>query len=217
VGDLVPLLLPIGLGAIYVTQRADASTGQRAAFGIGLIVLALAVGPPLDVAADHSLTAHMTQHVLLLTVVPPLLVVGAPFVARTWWRGAAIATALQTVVMWSWHVPAAYAAASGRSPVHALEHLSFLAVGVAFWATVLSRRVGIGAPLLLFIAALPGTALGVALTLAAGAWYPAYPDLGSQQLAGVVMWAGGGTAYLIGAAVLAARALRAEDLAGALT
>lgn len=210
--DLIPLALPIGLGAIYVTQRAATSTSQRAAFGTGLVVLALAVGPPLDAAADHSLTAHMTQHVLLLTIVPPLLVIGAPVVARTWWRSAAIATVLQTVVMWSWHVPAAYDAASGQSPVHALEHVSFLAAGIAFWATVMSSRVGIGAPLLLFVAALPGTALGVALTFATGAWYTDYPDLGSQQLAGVVMWAGGGTVYLIGAAVLAARALRAEDL-----
>lgn len=215
-GDLVPLLLPIGLGALYVTKRAHTTTWQRAAFGAGLVALALAVGPPLDVVADSSLTAHMTQHVLLLTVVPPLLVAGAPFDVRTWWRAAAVAIALQTVVMWSWHVPGAYAAASGRSPVHAVEHLSFLAVGVIFWATVMSRRVGIGAPLLLFVAALPGTALGVALTFATGPWYASYPDLGSQQLAGVVMWAGGGTVYLVGAALLAARALRTENLAGAL-
>jgi hypothetical protein len=80
----------------------------------------------------------------------------------------------------------------------------------------MSRRVGIGAPLLLFVAALPGTALGVALTFATGPWYASYPDLGSQQLAGVVMWAGGGTVYLFGAALLAARALRTENLAGAL-
>jgi putative membrane protein len=216
VGELVPLALPIGLGVLYATWRTRTTARQHAVFGAGLAVLALAVGPPLDIVADRSLTAHMTQHVLLLTVVPPLLVAGFPVAARATWRAACAAVALQTIVMWCWHVPSAYGAASGSSPLHALEHLSFLAVGLAFWAAALAPGIGVGVPLLLFVAALPGTGLGVALTFASSPWYAAYPDLGSQQLAGVVMWAGAGTVYLAGAAVLTVRALRREDVVGAM-
>ena len=213
--DLVPLLLPIGMGALYAAWPIETSRSQRFVFVVGLVVLAVAVGPPLDRLADRSLTAHMTQHVLLLTVVPPLLVAGSPTALRSSWCAALTATAVQTVVMWCWHAPSLYEAASGRSPAHGIEHLSFVAVGVAFWATAMSTRIGIGAPVLLFVGALPGTGLGVALTFATAPWYAGYHDLGSQQLAGVVMWAGAGTVYLIGAALLAVRAVRDDELAGA--
>ena len=215
--DLIPLLLPIGIGVIYAVWPAHPSRTQRAVFTAGLATLAFAVGPPIDLFADRSLTAHMTQHVLLLTVVPPLLVAGAPIELRSSWRAALTATAVQTVVMWCWHVPALYDSASGDSPVHGVEHLIFLAVGIAFWTTAMSTRIGIAAPLVLFLAALPGTGLGVALTLAAAPWYHGYRDLESQQVAGVVMWAGAGTVYLIAAAVLAVRAVRDDELTGALT
>jgi hypothetical protein len=45
--------------------------------------------------------------------------------------------------------------------------------------------------------------------LAARPWYAPYPDLGDQQLAGVVMWAFGGAVYVVGAFVVLLRALAA--------
>jgi cytochrome c oxidase assembly factor CtaG len=54
----------------------------------------------------------------------------------------------------------------------------------------------------LFVAALPGTALGAALTLASNPWYAEYPSMADQQLAGVVMWGFAGLAYVLVAACL---------------
>ena len=76
-------------------------------------------------------------------------------------------------------------------------------------AAVTTRR-GSGVPAL-FVAALPGSALGAALTLAGRPWYPAYPSLDDQQLAGVVMWAFAGTVYVVAAGVVFGLWLAAEE------
>src|SRR3954463_11722020 len=51
---------------------------QLAAFLGGIICLCAAVLPPLDEAADARLSAHMVQHILLLTLAPALLLLGNP-------------------------------------------------------------------------------------------------------------------------------------------
>jgi cytochrome c oxidase assembly factor CtaG len=204
-----------------------------------LAAVAVALVSPLDGRAHVSLTAHMVQHVLLLAVAPPLLVAAGPMStllagvpravrdiavhgwgvvstsahSRRWPLWMAGAILVQTGVMWAWHAPALYAAALRHQPVHAIEHLSFLGSGLLFWgvlaAAVASRR-GASVPAM-FVAALPGTALGAALTLAARPWYPAYPSLEDQQMAGVVMWAFAGTVYVVAAGVVFGLWLAAAD------
>ena len=57
----------------------------------------LAIGSPLEAFDDASLTVHMVQHLLLMSVAPPLILLGAPqlpllrgtpAIARSW-RGRA--------------------------------------------------------------------------------------------------------------------------------
>jgi putative membrane protein len=203
---------------------------EVARFVLGLLTVAAALLSPLDGAAGTSLTAHMVQHVLLLCVAPPLLVLGAPVPALLWslpdrgrtagrrvWRrvvrsrrGAgwlwwmAAALGVQTVAMWAWHAPLLYDAAVRHEAVHVAEHLTYVGAGCLFWWTVTAgphRRHG-AAALGVIIGALPGTALGAALTFASRPWYPPYPSLSDQQMAGVVMWAFAGTAYIVAAGVL---------------
>src|SRR6185503_16002854 len=54
------------------------SRSHLAAFLSGLTCLAVAIASPLDEAADRLLSAHMVQHMLLLTVAPALLLLGEP-------------------------------------------------------------------------------------------------------------------------------------------
>ena len=208
-------------------------------FGAGLATVAAALVSPLDGLALGSLVAHMVQHVLLLVVAAALLVTAAPMPtllaglprpvrdtaahgwalvsasARSrWWPAwMAAAVVVQTAVMWAWHAPALYGAAVDDKAVHAVEHLWFLGAGLLFWgalaAGVASRR-GAGV-VAMFVAALPGTALGAALTLAPRPWYPMYPSLEDQQLAGVVMWGFAGAVYVVAAGVVFGLWLAAED------
>ncbi len=48
------------------------------AFMSGLFSLWIAVGSPLTAFDDDLLTIHMVQHVLLMAVAPPLILLGAP-------------------------------------------------------------------------------------------------------------------------------------------
>src|SRR5882762_4973731 len=54
------------------------STGRLAAFLTGHVSLWIAVGSPLEAFDDASLSVHMVQHLLLMAVAPPLILVGAP-------------------------------------------------------------------------------------------------------------------------------------------
>jgi cytochrome c oxidase assembly factor CtaG len=252
-GALTPIALVAAAYAIGLARVGTVGTvglhdrvvsrGRRGAGIAGIGALALALGPPLDGWATHDLAAHMIQHVVLLAIAPPLLIMGtvpavlahaAPDAARarlrrsvgrlaktaervpmiTW---AALAVAAQTAALGVWHIPAIYDAAVSHLALHATEHLTFLATGLAFWWTLAGarRRLPTAAAMVtIFLASLPGTLFGALMTLSTAPWYPAYASgsaahaLQDQQLAGVVMWAGGGMAYVAAGASLLVRWLR---------
>ena len=54
------------------------SVWQLAAFMSGLFALWIAVGSPLAAFDDELLSIHMIQHILLMAVAPPLILLGAP-------------------------------------------------------------------------------------------------------------------------------------------
>jgi cytochrome c oxidase assembly factor CtaG len=247
VAELGPLALVATLAAAYASGVARAwqraGTGRlvhvREAvwFALGLVVTLAALVGPIDARAGTSLTAHMVQHVLLLSIAAPMLAIGEPVVAllyafddRTrarlapWWRRAVrsqrgrgwvvwigITLAAQTAVLFAWHMPPLYDAAIRHPLLHGFEHLSFLLAAVAFWWVVAgtgwpSRR---GAAVFaVFASWFPPMGLGALMTMAKSPWYPVYMvhssagALGDQQMAGVVMWAVGGLASVIAAAVL---------------
>ena len=43
-----------------------------------MFLLWVAIGSPLSAFDDASLTVHMIQHILLMLVIPPLVLLGAP-------------------------------------------------------------------------------------------------------------------------------------------
>jgi len=217
---------------------------QPLAFAGALLVLLLALATPFEQAADRSLPIHMVQHLLLLLVVPPLLALSAPILVvvhalpprahrrarpllrgvlrsqsrRGWLAWTAFAFGLATLTLAVWHLPVLYDAAVRNDGIHALEHLSFVATGTLFWWMVLQSgpldRRGFGV-IVVFVASLPATALGVLMTMAATVWYAPYGHghgaLVSQQIAGAVMWGCGGIALAGAAALLFASWLHRMD------
>jgi cytochrome c oxidase assembly factor CtaG len=49
-------------------------------FVFGIFTIWIAIGSPLDGFADATLSAHMVEHLLLMSVAPPLLLLGSPSV-----------------------------------------------------------------------------------------------------------------------------------------
>jgi putative membrane protein len=167
--------------------------GQIALFTGGVAWLLLALVSPIDVLGDEYLfSAHMLQHLLLVLVVPPMLLLGLPaevirralgirIVARveSVLGHPAVAWVLAAAVLWVWHLPALYDAALADENVHIVQHLMFLVTATAFWWPILTplekRRLGPGAAMAYLLAAgAASSLLGVILTFAPAGLYPAY-------------------------------------------
>jgi putative membrane protein len=145
------------------TYRRDSKSAlHAAAFAGGLLTIVLALDSPLDGSADTLFWAHMSQHILLLTVAPPLILLGRPW-PRMWralplrsrtrigrslalsrWTAPvrALARPIPAFVLFNgtiiaWHIPAAYDATLSSGAVHDLEHAMFFFTGLLFWARVI--------------------------------------------------------------------------------
>src|SRR6202453_4175386 len=75
---LTAILYVRGWLAIRRTRPALFPAWRLAAFLLGLAIIWIAIGSPLDGFADALLSAHMVEHLLLMSFVPPLLLLGNP-------------------------------------------------------------------------------------------------------------------------------------------
>src|SRR5437879_351010 len=69
-----------GWFALRKTRPAQFNDARLASFLAGLAVLWLAVASPMDEFADALLSAHMVEHLLIMSAVPPVLLYGLPVV-----------------------------------------------------------------------------------------------------------------------------------------
>jgi len=170
--------LPIGLtlsialiAAIYLrgwlalrhTRPTQFTPTHLASFLSGLAILWIAIASPMDGFADTLLTAHMVEHLLLMSAIPMLLLFGLPFapllrglpapllrrvagplLRLRWLRSFAhwlvsppIAWLLMNVGYLAWHVPAAYDLALENETIHGAEHLTLLLTSLLFWWVIL--------------------------------------------------------------------------------
>jgi putative membrane protein len=155
-----------GLGLRRLRNLASSSrwpASRSWCFAAGIAVVFVALVSPLDAYADRRLSVHMVQHLLLMQIAPPLLLLGRPVTlalaaspssARSRLGRLAhgrIARALGSplvgfaafaVVLWVWHLTPLYARAIDDRTLHALEHLLFVASALLFWWPVVARDPG---------------------------------------------------------------------------
>ncbi len=138
------------------------------AFMASLLVLFLATESPLDAFDSLFLSAHMTQHLLLMMIAPPLLLLSHPLLPMlrglpkgfvkeglgpflSWkplkvffaWLTSPIPAwgifAFSTIV---WHLPFLYELALSSPAWHGLQHACFFWSGVLFWWPVIQPGPG---------------------------------------------------------------------------
>jgi cytochrome c oxidase assembly factor CtaG len=152
-----------GWFAVRKTRAAQFFVSRLAAFLSGLALLWLAIGSPMDGFADALLSAHMVEHLLLMSFVPPLLLLGDPQVPllrglphiltvhllgpllrlkalRTLGRFLTrplVAWLAMNLIFLGWHVPSAYDFALEHERWHDFEHICFLSSSILFWWPVI--------------------------------------------------------------------------------
>lgn len=186
-----------GTGSVVSRKRG-------ASFAAGLVATALALSRPVEEIAADLFSAHMIQHLLLLNLAAPLLVLGQPHVVLPWalsrggrrraailMNASRVARSLRplldpvvlllaaTATLWLWHLPPLYDRAVRDDGVHALEHAMFLGTAALFWHATL----GLGARamlqngrrlLMLALFAMQGAVLGALITFASRPLYESY-------------------------------------------
>jgi putative membrane protein len=220
-GALVLLVLfeVLYVRAIVVLRRRGwrVPRRQQAAWHLGMALQAAALLGPLDAEAQDFLSAHMVQHLLLADLAVPFLLAGIRtpvlvFVpprpvlvalARQWWlrrafrflRQPLVALPTYLVVLYFWHLGFAFEAGLHSPLVHALQHASFVAIGVLiWWAALEPQRARVGGHLWKIPYVLAGRLvsmfLGMALVFSRAPWYAdvyGSGSLGDQRTAGGIM------------------------------
>lgn len=159
--------LVYGTGVARLWRRVGGGSGisrrQTFAFAVGMGVLALALVSPIDALSDELGWMHMIQHMLIMNVSAPILVLGMPGMAYLWalplaqrrwiggWkrRGTAgrvghyllwqplLLWALFAFTLWIWHLPVLYEGALHNDLFHDLQHFTFLVSACLFWRVLL--------------------------------------------------------------------------------
>jgi putative membrane protein len=162
------ILLPLlAAGAFYgrgwhrLRQRGSKRLATRwrlVAFVGGLLTIVVSLLSAIDSFSADLFLMHMIQHLLLIMVAAPLIMVANPFPILLWGvprgrelglalfgRGARFAEGLRKATgpgitwlvfvacLWGWHDPGAYDAALKSDLVHDVEHLSFYVTALLFW------------------------------------------------------------------------------------
>ena len=126
--------------------------GWRAAsFLLGILLIWVAMASPLATLDHEMLTAHMVQHLLLMTLAPPLILLGLPptppahgalqrFLPSEPMRQLARVVTHPTVCWLAaagalvlWHIPSVFMLGMRSQVWHEIEQFSFLATGLLFW------------------------------------------------------------------------------------
>ena len=146
-------------------ERTDAAR-RFMCFTCGVLLASTFWVTPLAHLNHRSLTGHMVQHLLLMTVAAPLILSGEPalvlaykmitqrvvgFLDRPFrhrslnsgwgWSAQLVLCwmAGTAVVIW-WHIPSVFAFSMHSQAGHELEKATFLVGGILFWQPVLRQR-----------------------------------------------------------------------------
>jgi putative membrane protein len=200
---------------------------KLASFTGAMLIMLFALQGPLHELSDYFLfSAHMVQHLLIMLVMPPFLILGIPdWMMRPLLRIPGVLPTLRliarpvaafllvNIVFGIWHFPEPYDLMMRDHAVHKSMHLMIMAVGVILWWPVTSplselpRLPGPLQMLYLFILGIPMMVVAVVIAFADEhfyRWYALAPrifplsELDDQKLGALIMWVPGALVMWLG-------------------
>lgn len=203
-------MLMVALAAVMALVLWRGRGRSRLCGLTAIAVLAVVFVSPLCALSSALFSARTVHHVLLVALAAPLLAWTAP---RLKAGSLTLATAVQALVFWGWHAPAAYEAALSNDLTYWLMQASLLGSAVWFWMGV-RRASAPSAVGHLLVAMVAMGLLGALLTFANQPLYAPHllttsawglTPLEDQQAAGLIMWAPAAAIYLAAALVILGR------------
>ncbi len=145
--------------ALRCTRPETIPVWRLLSFLAGVFAIFLAVSSPLDTFSETLLFMHMAQHFVLMSIAPPLIVLGCPVVpmlrglprsivrwiggplfrsavahrARKLFSRLPFAWLAMNLTYVGWHIPRAYEFALASEGWHNFEHFCFFLTSVLFW------------------------------------------------------------------------------------
>jgi putative membrane protein len=204
------------------------SPWRKASYLGAIALIFFSLNGPLHTLSDEYLfSAHMVQHMLLMLVMPPFLIMGLPpwLIRKAMERpGVAriarflthpvVAFLAYNVTFIGWHIPQMYNWALVNHDLHIFQHLMFMSVAVMMWWPVVNpvpelERIPTGPLLMMYIFAfgIPSTLVSAFITLSDSVFYPWYEvapritslsPMDDQRLGGLIMWIPGMLIFWVG-------------------
>ena len=212
----------------YGWHAEAVSPWRKASFlgAVGLVFFSLN-GPLHTLSDEYLFSAHMVQHMLLMLIMPPFLIMGLPpwLIRRTLEKpGIArlakilthpvLAFLAYNVTFIGWHIPQMYNWALVSHDLHIVQHLMFMSVAVMMWWPVVNpvpelERIPTGPLLMMYVFAfgIPSTLVSAFITLSDSVFYPWYEvaprvtslsPIEDQRLGGLIMWIPGMLIFWVG-------------------
>jgi putative membrane protein len=152
------------LRALRVLQQRGVGVpaAQIVFWHLGIALWAVGFFSPIHTLGDELLSAHMAQHLLIADLAAPLLLAGvrnpvlmfylpkpvlrtlarsgAPRRWFRWLRRPLVAVPVYAFFLYGWHFSFAFEAAVRNPLVHALQHMTFVAIGVLVWWSALEPK-----------------------------------------------------------------------------
>jgi len=192
-------------GWLRVRRHDHNVEGWRAgSFLFGLLFIWIAMASPLAALDHEMLTAHMVQHLLLMTLAPPLILLGVPRepkdnhllqrlqainpfsktepmqLLRSVISHPAVCSLAAAGALVVWHIPSVFMLGLRSQMWHGAEQVSFFATGLLFWSPVVrplqnsSKWPESSILLYLFLATLPCDILSGFLVFCDRVVYPVF-------------------------------------------
>ena len=178
-------------------------------FGAGITLLLLMLVSPIDTYSDDLFWVHMIQHMVVVMLIAPLLLLGAPATLAlraasprirstylvpllnsrlaAFFTNGAVALIVFVASIWIWHIPALYDAAIGSEGLHFLEHSSFLGGALLFWWLIIGvdatrlRPGYMGRIAILILALIQNLGLALIIASSGDPIYDSYEELAALR------------------------------------
>jgi putative membrane protein len=163
------VILVLGVEGLYLRalhvlhgRGVSVPTVQIVLWHMGISLWAIGFFSPIHTLGDDLLSAHMAEHLLIADLAAPLLLAGVrnpvlmfylprpalttlarsgwPRRAFRWMRQPLVAIPIYTLFLYGWHFSIFFEAAVRNPLVHALQHMSFVGIGILVWWSALDPK-----------------------------------------------------------------------------